>query len=94
MTTIQQYRHDVKWDTHERNMANEPGSRTGVYVGKEARFKGRTALLRMLTPGVLQAQFDKGAGWETHSWLTFGAEDWMIESCLAEPTWAQFGDVK
>ena len=51
----------------------------GVYIGNEERFKGRSALVNPNGGSdAIQAQFDEGELWETHSWLTFPKEDFRL----------------
>ena len=51
----------------------------GTYIGNEEQFQGRSAILRGCDQDVVQAQFDEGKTWETHSWITFLKSDWYID---------------
>lgn len=51
----------------------------GTYIGPEKQFKGRVALIRVISEGFVQAQFDEGKCWETNSWLSFDRRDWDID---------------
>lgn len=51
---------------------------SGIYIGPEKQFEGRSANLVVYSTHVM-AQFDSGKLWETHSRLNFPIEYWEIE---------------
>lgn len=53
----------------------------GKYIGTDsAFFVGERALLMFYnSESIVRAQFNKGAVWKTHSWLTFDRADWEID---------------
>ena len=51
---------------------------SGIYIGVEDQFRGRRAMLIQFKT-YIQAQFNEGKLWETHSWLLFQPSDWEID---------------
>lgn len=51
---------------------------SGTYVGEESQFYGRHAALT-IKGMIVEAQFDTGERWETHSRLNFSINEWILD---------------
>lgn len=63
-------------------MSSTEHFRTGTYNGPEERFKERRALLLLGFGDLLKAQFNEGADWEIHGWITFPVADWILDEII------------